>query len=379
MEAEHFMGNTAQSGYAWQAITGYGNHSGVSALQALPEDSTNIDINYATISPRLDYQVNFIKTGIHYVWIRALGPSPSADSLHIGLDGEEVASTARLSQLNPLGSWAWSRTTRDGTIATLNISRTGIHIINVWMHESGTLLDKLVLTPDANYIPNDLGPDETITTKSNATSTSAKLVAAYSFDDGSGNTVTDLSGQGNHGTLSGVRWSTRGKSGKALYFNGNSWVTIKDSASLDLSTGMTLEAWIYPTSAMKGWRSVLLKEQANGLVYALQANSNANQPSFGIRIDGIHQSLAGGPWLTRGQWAHLAATYDGTTQRFYVNGSEVAHRRISGFIETSNGVLRIGGNSIWGEYFNGYIDEVRIYNRALSVGEIQSDMNTPLQ
>ena len=142
---------------------------------------------------------------------------------------------------------------------------------------------------------------------------------------------------------------------------------------------MTLEAWIYPTSAMKGWRSVLLKEQANGLVYALQANSDANQPSLGIRIDGINQNLAGGPWLLRGQWAHLAATYDGTTQRLYVNGSEVAHRRISGFIETSDGVLRIGGNSIWGEYFKGYIDEVRIYNRALSSSEIQNDMNTLLQ
>ena len=164
MEAEHFTGNTAQGGYAWQATTSYGNYSGASALQALPEDNTRIDTNYAAASPRLDYQVNFVKTGIHYVWIRALGPSWSSDSLHIGLDGQEVASAARLSRLNPLGSWVWSKTTQGGTIATLNVTSTGLHTINVWMRESGTLLDKLVLTPDANYTPSDLGPDETVST-----------------------------------------------------------------------------------------------------------------------------------------------------------------------------------------------------------------------
>ena len=164
MEAEHFTSNTAQSGYAWQATTSYGNYSGASALRALPEDNTRIDTNYAATSPRLDYQVNFVKTGTHYVWIRALGPSWSSDSLHVGLDGQEVASAARLSQLNPQGSWAWSKTTQGGTIATLNVTNPGIHIINVWMRESGTLLDKLVLTPNANYTPSDLGPDETVST-----------------------------------------------------------------------------------------------------------------------------------------------------------------------------------------------------------------------
>ena len=164
MEAEHFTGNTAQGGYAWQATTNYGNYSGASALQVLPEDNTRIDTNYAATSPRLDYQVNFVKTGTHYVWIRALGPSWSSNSLHIGLDGQEVASAARLSRLNPLGSWVWSKTTQGGTIATLNVTSAGLHTINVWMRESGTLLDKLVLTPDANYTPSDLGPDETVST-----------------------------------------------------------------------------------------------------------------------------------------------------------------------------------------------------------------------
>ena len=85
------------------------------------------------------------------------------------------------------------------------------------------------------------------------------LVAAYSFDEGSGNTLTDSSGRGNHGTIAGATWTNSGRYGKALTFNGtNARVTIPDSASLDLTSGLTLEAWIYPTAlsggATAGWR-----------------------------------------------------------------------------------------------------------------------------
>ena len=77
-------------------------------------------------------------------------------------------------------------------------------------------------------------------------------------------------------------------------------------------------------------------------------------------------------------WSHLAATYDGSTLRLYVNGVEVANAPISGNLGVSNGVLRIGGNAALGEYFNGTIDDLRIYDRALSSVEVQSDMATPV-
>jgi hypothetical protein len=77
-------------------------------------------------------------------------------------------------------------------------------------------------------------------------------------------------------------------------------------------------------------------------------------------------------------WTHLASTYDGATLRLYLNGSQVASTATTGNIEVSGGVLRIGGNAIWGEYFSGLIDEVRIYNRALTPAQIQTDMNTPI-
>ncbi len=77
-------------------------------------------------------------------------------------------------------------------------------------------------------------------------------------------------------------------------------------------------------------------------------------------------------------WTHLTVTYDGTTLRLYVNGTQVGSRAMTGALLTSTGALRIGGNSIWGEFFQGRIDEIRVYNRALSAAEILADMNTPV-
>ena len=89
-------------------------------------------------------------------------------------------------------------------------------------------------------------------------------------------------------------------------------------------------------------------------------------------------ALYGTGALTANSWAHLAATYDGTTMRVYVTGAQVASRAQTGNIATSTDPLQIGGDSAFGQYFAGTIDEVRIYNRALSPTEIQSDMNTPV-
>jgi uncharacterized protein (TIGR03437 family) len=205
---------------------------------------------------------------------------------------------------------------------------------------------------------------------------STGLVAAYSFNEGTGTTVADASGNGNTGTITNATWSTAGKFGNALKFNGsNSWVTIKDSASLDLTKGMTLEGWINPTALGTAWRTLLLKEQPSGLVYSLYANTDTSQPSGHVYIT-TEYNTRGTAVAPLNAWTHLATTYDGATLRMYVNGVLASNKAVTGSIKASTGVLRIGGNSIWGEYFTGLIDEVRIYNRALAASEILSDMNS---
>jgi hypothetical protein len=202
------------------------------------------------------------------------------------------------------------------------------------------------------------------------------LVAAYGFNEGSGTVVNDASGNGNNGTINGATWTTSGKYGNALNFNGsNALVTINNAASLQLTTGMTLEAWVYPTVTGPWWGDVIYKGNDN---YYLEGTSYPSGfPAMGGTLPNA-PPLYGTAVLALNTWAHLAATYDGATMRLYVNGVQVASRAQTGTIVTSTNPLQIGGDSIYGQYFTGRIDDVRIYNRALSAAQIQSDMNTPL-
>ena len=151
-------------------------------------------------------------------------------------------------------------------------------------------------------------------------------------------------------------------------------MSVADSNSLDLTTGMTLEAWVNPQGA--DWRTVLLKERPSGLAYALYSNTDTGRPSAEIRTSTPAETR--GPAALPSGWSHLAATYDGATLRLYVNGTQVSSQARSGSIEVGTGAVRIGGNLVWGEYFNGLIDELRIYNRALTATEIQTDMTSPI-
>ena len=205
------------------------------------------------------------------------------------------------------------------------------------------------------------------------------LVAAYGFEEGSGTTTADTSGNANTGTLASATWSSAGKFGKALSFNGTSArVNVNDSNSLDLTTAMTLEAWVNPASASSAFRTIILKERTGQLVYALYSSTSNGRPDTEAAIGSSNRSVAGTSTLPVGSWSYVSATYDGSTLRFYVNGTQVSSLAVSGAITTSTGALRIGGNNVWGEYFSGLIDEVRIYNRALTAAQIQQDMATPV-
>jgi hypothetical protein len=210
-----------------------------------------------------------------------------------------------------------------------------------------------------------------------ASATPSSLVAAYAFDAGSGTTVTDASGNGNNGTISNANWSTAGKYGDALQFNGSSsLVTIPDSASLHLSSGMTLEAWVNPSTVDANWRDVIYK--ANDNFYLEATSTNGSVPDAGTIAGGSYADAFGTAHLTPNTWAFLTETYDGSTLKLYVNGTLVASTPHSGAISTSTNPLQIGGDSLYGQYFAGLIDNVRIYNGALTAAQIQTDEATPV-
>jgi hypothetical protein len=209
--------------------------------------------------------------------------------------------------------------------------------------------------------------------------TSANLIGAWGFDETTGTTAGDASGRNNTGTITGATRSTAGKFGGALSFNGTSnWVTVPDADVLDLTTGMTMEAWVRPTATGALWRTVMLKEQPGSLIYALYAGDATGRPAMDV-FTTADLGFSGTAATPLNAWTHLAATYDGTTQRLYVNGVQVATRATTGSIRASTGVLRIGGNNSWtNEWFAGLIDEVRLYNKALTAAEIQADMAKPV-
>ena len=170
---------------------------------------------------------------------------------------------------------------------------------------------------------------ETRPTEWVATAQTTGLVAAYGFDEATGIAVADASGNGNSGTLAaGTSWNAAGRFGSALQFNGtSSGVTVADAPSLDLTTGMTLEAWVLPTVALSDWRAVIDKDVDR---YYLMASSNANVPNVGgTWVSGNQNFYAPGP-LSVNTWTHLAATYDGATVRLYSNGVQVTSASVPG-------------------------------------------------
>jgi hypothetical protein len=170
-------------------------------------------------------------------------------------------------------------------------------------------------------------------------------------------------------------------------------VTVADAPSLDLSGAMTLEAWVKPT-ALNGWRPILYKESPfdagvpisePAMSWALYASDFGAPPSVYAMTSADSQEwihALGTSNIPLNTWTHIAGTYDGSNLRLYVNGVLVKTTAHSGPMFGSMGPLRIGGSSvvtsIGKQFFKGLIDEIRVYNRALSQTEIQTDRTTPL-
>jgi hypothetical protein len=196
------------------------------------------------------------------------------------------------------------------------------------------------------------------------------LVGAWGFDEAAGAIAIDASGRGGDGTIVRAR-RVRGRHGGALAFDGaRDMVTVPDAPALRLRTAMTLEAWVKPSRLAGAWRTVILKERRKRLAYALYAADGRARASAGVasRSAGTRRAR-----LPTARWTHLAATWSRSRLRLYRDGVLVSSRRAPARIPASGGPLRIGGNRLRGEWFKGLIDDVRVYDRALSAGEIARD------
>jgi hypothetical protein len=162
IEAENFDENVPKSPHTWIFVTEPEDFSGTGAMQSTPTDpggGAGNDTGYVENSPRLDFEVNFTKTGTHYIWIRGYGQDGNSDSCHAGINGEDVPSAYRFWSFTTSYTWL-NVTDSDPPRRTIDVPSAGVHTVNVWMREDACIVDKVVLTTNPDYTPTGEGPEE---------------------------------------------------------------------------------------------------------------------------------------------------------------------------------------------------------------------------
>jgi len=201
-------------------------------------------------------------------------------------------------------------------------------------------------------------------------------VSRWTFDtvDVSVPTVNDVGTGGNNGTLVGSPSIVAGKIGQAVSLNGTSQdMTVADNNSLSVTTGITLAGWVKVTD-LTDYRYLFEKDSGSSGTreYQLYINKTSGILTFVVQTatgggQVIYNSTSG---VSAGSWAHVAITYDGANIRSYING--VADATVTPCTTSFGNTTRpltIGyGGSTW--YMKGLLDDLRLYNRALSGAEI---------
>jgi hypothetical protein len=208
------------------------------------------------------------------------------------------------------------------------------------------------------------------TTISNAT-----LVGNWKLEEGSGTTIVDASQYGNNGTTTGNPVWVTGKIGQALQLNGSQYATVPDNGSLNPTNAITLAAWIKPETSVNP--QYIIKKAISNTTDGYELSlSNTGKVFFRINQKtsaDVYRVNSVTSYPTDGNtWMHVAATYDGTTLKIYVNGvldaslSPAAPPAIS----SNTLLLGIGAQSDGTSRFKGAIDEALIYNTALNASDI---------
>ena len=198
------------------------------------------------------------------------------------------------------------------------------------------------------------------------------LVAHWTFDEGSGRVAYDSSGHGLHGTLvGGVSRTWSAGQGSVLAFDGiHAYVDCGEDPLFDITGPITVAAWVNITSVPSDWRTIIAKGDS---AWRLSAYQSERRFLFGA---------GGAPWLARvagfvevasAEWHHVCGTYDGQRLRLYVDGLLDVEKPWTDPIPTNDYPVYISENAEKpGRFWDGMIDDVRLYDRALNDGQIGS-------
>jgi hypothetical protein len=166
--------------------------------------------------------------------------------------------------------------------------------------------------------------------------------------------------------------TTEGKIYGAYVFSNDS-LEIADASSLDVDN-ITLATWINPSQYLNDQR-IISKETGTSEPYSiyslLLSGSGEKYLDFRLGINNQRKTLSGTTAIELNTWTHVVASYDGANMKLFVNGVLTDTIAASGNIQDNNNPVYIGGSQFYPRFFSGSLDDVRIYNRALSQEEIQ--------
>jgi len=201
------------------------------------------------------------------------------------------------------------------------------------------------------------------------------LVLLLPFDEGAGDTAGDLSGMGNDGAIKGAEW-VNGKIGSALNFESGDYVEVPHSDSLSITDKITVMAWTYMNVGSSGEMAIVSKGTwaANDLPYEL--TEDAGGVIFWQFYDNAGRDTCSPNSPAAGEWHHITGTYDGEVFKCYIDGQLGEEWGYAGAMPENNASVTIGKRSKANDtFFTGMIDEVAIFNRALTAEEIQEAMS----
>ncbi|MCP4610221.1 MAG: LamG domain-containing protein [Planctomycetes bacterium] len=196
--------------------------------------------------------------------------------------------------------------------------------------------------------------------------TDPSLVGWWKLDAGQGTTAVDWSGHDNHGTFAGAPQWVAGQDGDALEFDGDSWLEFGTPDSLQLAQAITIACWVNPGN-LSGDRGFVALDGS----YAFKASGD----HLRFTTPGILDHDAFSAILQLDTWQHVAVTFEPEQTSgviFYLNGS-VSERLDASAVSAGGGPFQIANNQ-WGQFYEGMIDDVRVYNKVLTADEIQQAM-----
>jgi hypothetical protein len=254
---------------------------------------------------------------------------------------------------------------------------------SAWSNEaSGTAQPATVPPPAPPFLNCDIA-------ESLPPSSDPDLVLALGLNEGTGTTTADASGNGNTGTLNGATWTTQGKYGNALRFDG-----VNDRVEVGTfgvsGSALTVMAWIRSENLANCpenndcrilSRANGITEQDHDVMLSTMLSGGVTRLRFRLKTAGNTATLiASSGTLVANTWFHAAAVYDGAQMRLYLDGVLVGSRAQTGSLTVSSGKQTwIGANAPGAEMpWRGQIDEVQVYGRALSPSDIQTAMATPI-